>query len=265
MLLYELILNMDTIVFPENMPNTALVHIEKALGESTSLEGRRLRQIEAFDGNTYQLMGLRSGDIPIWVTGTAQLGLCGSDWVAERLLQYKLDLVVLDSYRYGRQFYTQPKNELVVPQDVVAETTSDLEANVTVGEYEYTMRDHFQKNWSGRVTKFGDDPQITDLTDYRKVCIEKGEMGIVIAHGGIPELVRRFGVYGFMVSETNGTKTENGIKVVSVVHEIHTQLITTKEALLENEESIMAIQRKMQEAYNLNYKEKPMTSGERAH
>lgn len=247
------------IAYPENMPNTALIQIHEALGQPDEQQGRRISSIEGKAASeAYQLIGLRSADVPLWVSGFAQVGICGSDWIRERQLQYGLKFEVLGSYRYGRKFFTKPKNEFVVPDDVEVNDTVDLKPNLVVGEYPHLMHEHLErKGWAGRIVDFGEGGEHADLRVFREECVQRGVMGIMISHGGIPEMVSVGRVYGFLVSETNGTKEENGIKVIDVVHEISMQLITTQYALQAREEEISEIARRMNEVYTLKYKEKP--------
>lgn len=247
------------IAYPENMEGTVLTHIHEALGQSQELKGRRIRYIEdKTSGETYQLIGLRSADIPSWTSGFAQLGICGSDWIRERQLQFGLKFEVLGSCRYGRKFFTEPKNEFVVPEDVEINDTGNLKPNLVVGEYPYLMHEHLEKKgWAGKIVDFGEAGEPADLKIFQEDCVQRGVMGIMISHGGIPEMVRTGRVYGFLVSETNGTKGENGIKVIDVVHEIEVQLIATQHTLQTRGEEIREIARRMNEVYTLKYKEKP--------
>lgn len=217
---------------PRNMENTVDEHVGKTGRPITYLKGRNISRIETFGEDYDIVMRLRSGDIPVKVRDICDVGIVGRDWLEEKKLELGLRLVVLDEYVYGREFFTDPRLEFVVSEDERADSAALLAPGIVSGEYPALMKKYLEEHgWEDRVVQLGVNGAPKDPKEFRRFCIEKGFMGLDIVHGTISELINAGAGYGFMVSETNGTKVDNGIKTLDVVIDAHPLLIADPDAL----------------------------------
>jgi len=208
------------------------------------------------------VLRLRSGDIPIKVRQYGHIGLVGSDWYKETKLHYPgMKLVILDSYEWwARKKFNKSFLELVVRNNVQAESTATLPPSITSTEYEYLAIDHYRNNgWEGRIVKMGENGAPQDPKEYIQFCEKKGEgegyMGLDITHGSIGELVSVGGHYGFMVSETEDTKRKFGIKAVALIEPVRGLLIADPDALKDRglAAEIYRYRDDLRRAYDLNF------------
>lgn len=204
------------------------------------------------------VLRLRSGDIPIKVRQYGHIGLVGSDWYKETKLHYPgMKLVILDSYEWwARNKFNKSVLELVVKNDVHAESTATLPPSITSSEYEYLTIQHYQENgWEGRIVKMGENGAPQDPKEYIQFCEGDGFMGLDITHGSIGELVSVGGHYGFMVSETEDTKRKFGIKAVATIEPVKGLLIADPDALEDKElaAEIYRYRDDLRRAYDLHF------------
>lgn len=238
------------------MNDTIDEHFARANRPVTYLNGRTMSRIETDGENQDVLIRLRSGDIPTVVRDICDVGIVGGDWLEEKQLEHWLDLEVLDTYQYGRKFFTSPKLELVVREDEDAQTAKSLRPSIVVGEYPNLMKMYFESmGWEGRVVKLGDDGSPNDPKEFRGFCQDNGLMGIHIVHGTISELVNTGAGYGVMVSETNGTKQENGLRTLDVIMDVKMKLVADPDALKDGymDSEIRSLEGDLRRAYDLNF------------
>lgn len=244
---------MISIAIPANM-ETTLEHLRLA-GMLVTFADRRDDGIVETTGD--QVIRLRSYDIPLVVGFSANIGLCGSDMVAERSMQFIKRHEILSEYIYGRQFNSnQPTLDLVAPQNERLKSVRDIEpGSIIATEYPNLTRNLLEDN-NIRTDLFLDSQATPDdLKDFITNCKREEIVGMVIVHGRVPAVMHHlngYGVYGVLVNESGKTLKDNGLKILERIHRIRTQLIVDPEAL-EGEISgeIEGLKKQLDEAYIL--------------
>lgn len=234
--------------------------------------GEELDEGAAFqiDGTLTEVVRIRTGDIPGEVVDTRDIGLCGRDWVEEAKLSDSLridweptvntraDLVVLDSFVYGRKSNKRPELQFLVKEDNPADSIGNLEPDVVVGEQRLLIKKLLEENgWEDRVLIKGENGAPKNPKEFRAFCREKGFMGIRIVHGGIGPLVKTGAGYGAMVSENGYTRDDYRLRVMSWIADADTLLIADPEAIRNPQKGpeIMRIHKALREAYYRVYRE----------
>jgi len=227
---------------PKNMNGTieeVLLEAGRPIVYVSEDEMARVRKAEDSNEDINLVLQLRSGDIPTKVRQYGHIGIVGSDWMREIKTHYPATrITVLDRYEYfGREEkFAKPTLDLIVRNNLQAETTATLPPGIVSGEYKYLMIKHFEENgWDGRIVEMGMNGAPEDAKDYIQFCERNGFMGIDINHGAIGEIVAAFGHYGFMVDETGKTAKKFGVKSIAVIENIEGLLIADPDALEDKE------------------------------
>ncbi|MBI4037665.1 hypothetical protein HY382_01300 [Candidatus Curtissbacteria bacterium] len=248
---------MISIAVPANM-ETTLEHL-KLSGRPVTFADRRDDGIVETTGD--QVIRLRSYDIPLVVGFSANIGLCGSDMVAERQMQFVKRHEILSEYIYGRQFKSnQPTLDLVAPQNERIKTVREIEpGSIIATEYPNLTRSLLEDN--DMKTDLFLDSQTTpdDLKEFITGCKDEGLVGMVIVHGRVPAVMHHlngYGVYGVLVNESGKTLKDNNLKILERIHRITTQLIVDPDALKsEIAEEIEGLRKNLDETYIMRIKE----------
>lgn len=245
---------MISIAIPANM-ETTLEHLRLAGRPVTFADGRDDGIVETTGD---QVIRLRSYDVPLVVGISAHVGLCGSDMVEERSMQFVKRPVILSEYVYGRQFKSnQPTLDLVAPKNERATRINDLEpGSIVVTEYPNLTKNLLEEN-SIRTEQFLDtNTTPDDLRDFIDHCTREAIVGTVVAHGRVPAIMRHlngFRVYGVLVNESGKTLRVNELKVLERIHRIRILLIADPEALNEGiSGEIEGLKKILDEAYILH-------------
>lgn len=245
------------IVVPENM-NKVLEHLQEAGRTARFENGRRLGRIEE-TGDL--IVRIRSGDIPLWVADSCDIGLCGSDWVEEREreLGIKLEVLNLDNgYRYGRESLTSPTLDLVTLKDDGVSSASEIADGALIAtEYPLITRVHFEEKGK-KVAVLGREASApTEPGEFRHWCQENGRIAFEVVHGGIAEHVSIGAGYGVMVNESGGTLRKNDLRTVETIREVRILLIADPQILRvdEKEKAVESLYRDLERAYLTFYGE----------
>lgn len=242
------------IVIPANMERTTFEHFRRANRTLIFDEGVDLGRIAETDDLVVQL---RSYDIPVEVEDTCDVGLCGSDWVEEKKMEFGVDLVVLSEYLYGRDFVQPPRLELVTRKDNPVSSLDELKpGSIIVTEVPLLTRRFLIQHNLKNVVILGGNEGVPKLPDgFRKWCEREGAVGLRTVHGREGGLINIGSDYGVMVNET-GTKLErNQLKVIETIQEIKTQLIADRDAFRIKEEEISSLHQDLDRAYLTIYGE----------
>ncbi len=222
------------------------------------------------DGTLTEVIRIRTGDIPAEVIDTRDIGLCGRDWVEEAKISDGLkidwepnlntpaDLMVLDSFIYGRKSGKRPQLQFLVKEDNTADSIRNLEPDVVLGEQRLLIKKLLEENgWEDRVLIKGENSAPKNSKKFRAFCKEKGLMGIRIVHGGIGPLVKTEAGYGAMVSENGFTRDDYRLRVMSWIADADTLLIADPEAIRDPQKGpeIMRMHTALREAYYRVYRE----------
>lgn len=222
------------------------------------------------DGTLTEVIRIRTGDIPSEVIDTRDIGLCGRDWVEEAKisdglridwkpnLNTRADLVVLDTFVYGRKSGKRPQLQFLVKEDNPADSISNLEPDVVLGEQRLLIKKLLEDNgWEDRILIKGENGAPKNSKEFRAFCKEHGFMGIRIVHGGIGPLVKTEAGYGAMVSENGYTRDDYRLRVMAWIADADTLLIADPEALRDSQKGpeIMRMHTALREAYYRVYRE----------
>ena len=239
------------------MDKTVDKHIGRTGRAINYLDGKHISRLESFAEDFDVVMRFRSADIPVKVRDICDVGIVGRDWVREKQIELPgLKLEVLDEYIYGREFFTDPRLEFIVSEEEQTQSPQELAPGIVSGEYTALMIKYLQENgWSDRIVQLGANGAPSDPKEFRRFCVEKGLMGLDIVHGTLSEIVNAGSGYGFMVSETNGTKDDNGVRALDVIIDAHPLLVADPDALTDERlgPAIFRLRDELRQAYELYF------------